>query len=92
MMTGVELRAGVTGMLSVESSGFEPLLRAESAAKGETTDLDCALVVFRFSVTREGLPGVGFEVAAAGIPASLSSCSMGNRRWACDIFSNPNSR
>jgi hypothetical protein len=78
MMTGVVREAA--GAVSAESSGFEALLRAESAANGETTARDGAPgAALRFSGTRDGLA----EILAldATLPlTSLNNCSIGISR------------
>jgi len=70
-------------MFSVVSCGFDPAFLAESAANGETVlgreaEGSSAL---RASETIAGLPGVRGALELP-IPASLSSCSIGNKRWA----------
>ena len=74
-------------------------MRAESAAKGETkagreTAIGSVRRVSPEAGTMDGR--VEFLAEASGVtlapglgctePISLSSCSMGNRRCACDIF------
>src|SRR5882672_2078279 len=66
-----------SGLLEVESSGLDPLLRAESAANGEifverASDGDSDLLT---SGTTDGLPAGRCSFTAR--PASLSNCSMG---------------
>ncbi len=79
-----------SGALSAESSGLDPLFRAESAANGETfvervVEVNSGRLVSlrRFPVLPTGLPaGRGAALPAA----SLSNCSIGSKRCACAIF------
>jgi len=82
------------GLLAVDSSGFDPLLRAESAANGETlvgraSDGDSDLLI---SGTTDGLPEGRDTLTFASVLASLSNCSIGSKRCACPIFNKPNSK
>ena len=86
-------RGPAVGPDSADSSDLELLLRAESAAKGETKFPRAgAAEDARASEMTDGrLAGRGPVVPAA--PAtSVKSCSMGKSRWACAIFKSPSSR
>ena len=87
------MRGPVAGIASAESSGLPPLLlRAESAANGETLLVRAGAPggVLRLSEMTAGLEG--FRVNPPGPAASLSNCSIGNNRCAWAIFNKPSSR
>src|SRR5205807_9876427 len=80
---------------SADISGFEPPLRAESAAKGEifVPREGEVIDVARPSEMTEGrLAGRAAELTPVLPATSLSNCSIGRSRCACAIFKSPSSR
>src|SRR5580700_3944049 len=97
---GARAPSAANAEISAEASAFGLFLRAESAANGDTgfdrAEVEGATEA-EGSVRRKSAGEVSAGLGAVRIgpglnaAASLNNCSIGSRRCACAIFSNPSS-